>query len=203
MKIVDFQLELLSNSKLLRKLSCEYKNPRPTKVPGVKALRYADVHRNILEGAIIICNARRLWWGALEVLQTLLEGENRGTGGVWLAAPLPALYAPELLQRFQGWVWAPEALDALNAAERELGRNGPDGKNDDHGLPAYTGRYDLGQMGPMHVLQDSLTSGMCACSCDGVHFPLIMPALIVQLAAKIGRLLNASGSSSRRRSERC
>ena len=90
---------------------------------------------------------------------------------------------------------------ALNAAERELGRNGPDGKNDDHGLPAYTGRYDLGQMGPMHVLQDSLTSGMCACSCDGVHFPLIMPALIVQLAAKIGRLLNASGSSSRRLAE--
>ena len=52
-----------------------------------------------------------------------------------------------------------------------------------------------------HVLQDSLTSGMCACSCDGVHFPLIMPALIVQLAAKIGRLLNASGSSSRRLAE--
>jgi len=63
-------------------------------------------------------NARRLWWGGLEVLQDLLEFQNGTASGVWLAAPLPALYAPDLLQRFQGWVWAPEALDVLSAAER-------------------------------------------------------------------------------------
>ncbi len=63
-------------------------------------------------------NARRLWWGGLEVLQELLEIQDNTASGVWLAAPLPALYAPDLLQRFQGWVWAPEALDILSAAER-------------------------------------------------------------------------------------
>lgn len=78
----------------------------------------ACMAENVPSGHASDANARRLWWGALEVLQTLLQDESRGTGGVWLAAPLPALYAPELLQRFQGWVWAPEALDALNAAER-------------------------------------------------------------------------------------
>ncbi|QNI57438.1 putative two component signal transduction histidine kinase [Synechococcus sp. BIOS-U3-1] len=63
-------------------------------------------------------NARRLWWGGLEVLQDLLEIQDNTATGIWLAAPLPALYAPGLLQRFQGWVWAPEALDVLSAAER-------------------------------------------------------------------------------------
>ena len=63
-------------------------------------------------------NARRLWWGGLEVLQDLLEIQDNTAAGIWLAAPLPALYAPDLLQRFQGWVWAPEALDVLSAAER-------------------------------------------------------------------------------------
>ena len=63
-------------------------------------------------------NARRLWWGGLEVLQDLLEIQDNNAAGIWLAAPLPALYAPDLLQRFQGWVWAPEALDVLSAAER-------------------------------------------------------------------------------------
>ena len=63
-------------------------------------------------------NARRLWWGGLEVLQDLLEIQDNSAAGIWLAAPLPALYAPGLLQRFQGWVWAPEAFDVLSAAER-------------------------------------------------------------------------------------
>ena len=63
-------------------------------------------------------NARRLWWGGLEVLQDLLNIQDNTGSGIWLAAPLPALYAPDLLERFQGWVWAPEALDVLSAAER-------------------------------------------------------------------------------------
>ena len=63
-------------------------------------------------------NARRLWWGGLEVLQDLLEIQDNTAAGIWLAAPLPALYAPDLLKRFQGWVWAPEALDVLSAAEK-------------------------------------------------------------------------------------
>ena len=56
---------------------------------------------------------RRQWWAALATLQDdfLLPGPDQG--GLWLAAPLPALFDPTLLQRLQGWVWAPTELDAL------------------------------------------------------------------------------------------
>lgn len=42
---------------------------------------------------------------------TLLEQPS--PHGLWLAAPLPALYEPTLLQRFQGWVWTPPAPSGL------------------------------------------------------------------------------------------
>ena len=62
--------------------------------------------------------ARRQWWAALDTLQRdlLLGGDDSGDGapaGVWLASPLPALYEPALLERMQGWVWAPAELAAL------------------------------------------------------------------------------------------
>ena len=69
---------------------------------------------------------RRLWWAALETLQQdLLErGLERG---IWLAAPLPALYEPELLKHLQGWVWAPERLDQLSPHPTALpGRSSSD-----------------------------------------------------------------------------
>ena len=66
------------------------------------------------EGKADDAHARRLWWGALEVLQQRLLSDHSSLEGVWIAAPLPALYAPELLQRYRGWVWAPEALTLLN-----------------------------------------------------------------------------------------
>ena len=40
--------------------------------------------------------------------------------GVWLAAPLPALYEPPLLQQLQGWVWAPPELGDLLQASAPL-----------------------------------------------------------------------------------
>ena len=49
---------------------------------------------------------RRQWWAALAVLQEMLV-ELPSPHGLWLAAPLPALYEPSLLQRFHGWVWTP------------------------------------------------------------------------------------------------
>ena len=79
---------------------------------------HACMAAGVPEGHANDAHARRLWWAALEVLQNLLGSNHDASGGVWLAAPLPALYAPELLQRFQGWVWAPQALEVLNAAER-------------------------------------------------------------------------------------
>ena len=66
---------------------------------------------------------RRLWWGALEVIQqTLLERQVQS--GLWMAAPLPALYEPELLRQLQGWVWAPENLDRLSPLHAALPGSG-------------------------------------------------------------------------------
>ncbi len=61
---------------------------------------------------------RRQWWAALDTIQrdVLLggdEGSDGPSGGIWLAAPLPALYEPALLERLKGWVWAPAELAAL------------------------------------------------------------------------------------------
>ena len=57
-------------------------------------------------------SARRQWWAALQVIQEDLSAQlgeaQGGEEGVWLAAPLPALHEPNLLQALQGWVWLPE-----------------------------------------------------------------------------------------------
>ena len=58
---------------------------------------------------------RRQWWAALATLQEDLLQTGPGLRGVWLAAPLPALYAPRLLRALRGWVWAPAAIDQLLA----------------------------------------------------------------------------------------
>ena len=56
--------------------------------------------------------ARRQWWAALQVIQdglsAQLEDAPPGRKGVWMAAPLPVLHEPNLLQALQGWVWVPE-----------------------------------------------------------------------------------------------
>mgnify|MGYP002834432453 CR=1 FL=1 len=56
---------------------------------------------------------RRLWWAALETLQHDILLPMNLSQGLWIAAPLPALYEPRLLNRLQGWVWAPEELNSL------------------------------------------------------------------------------------------
>ena len=58
-------------------------------------------------------SVRRLWWAALETLQQDLLIHDDVQNGLWLAAPLPALYEPELLGCLHGWVWAPEDLERL------------------------------------------------------------------------------------------
>ncbi|MFM7514317.1 MAG: histidine kinase dimerization/phospho-acceptor domain-containing protein, partial [Cyanobium sp.] len=72
-------------------------------------------------------SVRRQWWAALATLQEdLLSGPEAGLRGLWLAAPLPALYEPRLLRRLQGWVWAPTGVDQLLPSEAPLlpGRRG-------------------------------------------------------------------------------
>ena len=67
-------------------------------------------------GRVDDATARRLWWAALETIQAELlpATSNTPARGVWIAAPLPALYDPDLLAGFEGWVWTPDQLH-LNA----------------------------------------------------------------------------------------
>jgi signal transduction histidine kinase len=58
-------------------------------------------------------SVRRQWWAALATLQDDLLAGADPPRGLWLAAPLPALYAPELLQGLQGWVWTPKQIGTL------------------------------------------------------------------------------------------
>ena len=66
-------------------------------------------------------SARRQWWAALATIQEEFLLPLQPLQGVWLAAPLPALYEPALLQELQGWVWAPpEFGDLLQASAPQL-----------------------------------------------------------------------------------
>ena len=56
---------------------------------------------------------RRMWWAALDTLQSEILLPMNLTRGLWLSSPLPALYEPKLLKKFQGWVWAPKDLLSL------------------------------------------------------------------------------------------
>jgi signal transduction histidine kinase len=58
-------------------------------------------------------SVRRQWWAALATLQDDLLPVPTPQRGVWLAAPLPALYEPALLEWLDGWVWAPADVGTL------------------------------------------------------------------------------------------
>jgi signal transduction histidine kinase len=77
----------------------------------------AELRRGLADGAPAARgdedSVRRQWWAALATLQEDLLGAGAAGGGLWLAAPLPALYEPALLHRLEGWVWAPSGIDSL------------------------------------------------------------------------------------------
>ena len=52
-------------------------------------------------------SVRRQLWAALATVQADLLGAAPPQPWVWLAAPLPALYEPALLELLDGWVWTP------------------------------------------------------------------------------------------------
>jgi hypothetical protein len=60
---------------------------------------------------------RRMWWAALETLQDDILLPSDPAQGLWLAAPLPALYESTLLSRLNGWVWAPDELESLQSPQ--------------------------------------------------------------------------------------
>ena len=64
-------------------------------------------------------SVRRMWWAALDTLQSDILLPMNLTRGLWLSSPLPALYEPKLLKKFQGWVWAPK--DLLNLSNPSMG----------------------------------------------------------------------------------
>ena len=64
-------------------------------------------------------SVRRMWWAALDTLQSEILLPMNLTRGLWLSSPLPALYEPKLLKKFQGWVWAPK--DLLNLKNPSIG----------------------------------------------------------------------------------
>jgi len=62
---------------------------------------------------------RRMWWAALDTLQSEILLPMNLSRGLWLSSPLPALYEPKLLKKFQGWVWAPK--DLMNLTKPSIG----------------------------------------------------------------------------------
>ena len=72
-------------------------------------------------GRVDDSTARRLWWAALETIQAaLLPTQGEAPAGVWIAAPLPALYDPALLGAMQGWVWSPDQLNWTTGLQGSL-----------------------------------------------------------------------------------
>ncbi len=69
--------------------------------------------RDLPKGKADEITVRRMWWAALETLQEDILLPMDPVKGLWIAAPLPALYEPRLLDRLQGWVWAPEVLNSF------------------------------------------------------------------------------------------
>ena len=76
-----------------------------------------DLQKRMAHGVShITCNestVRRMWWAALDTLQSDILLPMNLSRGLWLSSPLPALYEPKLLNKFQGWVWAPKDLRNL------------------------------------------------------------------------------------------
>ena len=83
-----------------------------------------QLRQRLAEGVPVGCSdddsVRRQWWAALATLQEDFLLPLGVQSGVWLAAPLPALYEPALLQQLQGWVWAPPELGDLLQASAPL-----------------------------------------------------------------------------------
>ncbi len=57
--------------------------------------------------------SRRMWWGALEVIQKEFLLNHVENGGLWVAAPLPVLNEKKYLNKLNGWLWAPEGFPSF------------------------------------------------------------------------------------------
>ncbi len=91
----------------------------PTGSPDLAVVR-ASLREGVPVGRSDDDSSRRQWWAALATLQDDLLVDGANDGGLWLASPLPALYEPLVLQRLQGWVWAPERIGGLLGPQAAL-----------------------------------------------------------------------------------
>ena len=57
--------------------------------------------------------SRRMWWGALEVIQKEFLPNHIENGGLWVASPLPVLNEKKYLNKLYGWLWAPEGFPSF------------------------------------------------------------------------------------------
>ncbi len=64
--------------------------------------------------------SRRMWWSSLELIQKQYLSQNYQEGGMWFAAPLPALNEAKYLNNFTGWLWAPEGFPYFNYEDKCL-----------------------------------------------------------------------------------
>jgi len=58
--------------------------------------------------------SRRMWWGALEVIQKQFLPNHLQNGGLWVAAPLPVFNKNKYLNKLNGWLWAPKGFPSFN-----------------------------------------------------------------------------------------
>tara|TARA_Y100000589_G_scaffold222792_1_gene210309 strand:- start:142 stop:1509 length:1368 start_codon:yes stop_codon:yes gene_type:complete len=64
--------------------------------------------------------SRRMWWGALEVIQKEFLPYHLQKGGLWVAAPLPALNDKKYLNKLNGWLWAPEGFPSFKSEQSKF-----------------------------------------------------------------------------------
>ncbi|QVL52496.1 MAG: sensor histidine kinase [Cyanobium sp. M30B3] len=148
--------------------------------------------------------ARRQWWAALATLQNDLLLPAADSRGIWLAAPLPALYEPQLLDRLQGWVWTPAPIEGLIGPQPPR-LPGSDGvvESGSHGGAAFQRLSLLAEDGTdplLLVITPSVQAGLCLDGPPGGRRLVVRfePAVLSEALALIHRQLAARDASQAR-----
>jgi len=134
---------------------------------------------------------RRQWWAALATLQDDVLLNRSELSGVWLAAPLPALFDPQVLLQLKGWIWAPAELDLLlNAPPALLPGGGDSGQASARQLGQFTRlplRDDDGTDPLLVVLTPTLQLAMAVDGPPGARRLLLRfePALLSEVLGLI------------------
>jgi len=134
---------------------------------------------------------RRQWWAALATLQDDFLLNRSELSGVWLAAPLPALFDPQVLLQLKGWIWAPAELDLLlNAPPALLPGGGGSGQASPRQLGQFTRlplRDDDGTDPLLLVLTPTLQLAMAVDGPPGARRLLLRfePALLSEVLGLI------------------